>query len=805
MQVSWQRIITAALAFALTATASCQTKKDLQIWGIAINENSQGHQAVLREFERRHPEYRVRAISLGAGGMDPQKLMTGIVGDVPPDVIFQDRFTISDWASRGAFMSLNGLLASDPTAPKSSAYYPATWKECCFGGHVYGIPSEADNRALFWNRGLFRANAATLKAAGLDPNRAPRTWSELLAYSKALTVYNADGTLRIAGFIPTYGDSWLYLYAFENDARFISEDGKRCTADSPEAVQALQLIVDGYKVEGGYENCVGFESGFLYDENDPFVRGKVAMKIDGSWQLNTLSASAPNLDFGVAPPPVPDDRFYHRGRFAKDKNTYVTWTGGHAYSIPRGARNPVGAWEFIKFSTSVEGRMIEAQGQAEWAAYRHRDFVFALQSNSKANEAIYAKYRPSDPRLAEGLRTSIDLMSSSQTRPVTFVGQLMWNECQRALDSACRGTSSPQAALTHARRTVQADIDAFYTHTSRSKANLGAVAKFLYGAGVLLALLLLVAYRRLKLKRLERHEARWGFALVSPWVVGFILFILGPMIGSLILSFTEYNELTDARWAGFANYAAMATSDQLNVSKAFGNALYLASVGVPLGIFTGLAIALLLSANSRGIKWYRTLFYMPAIVPTIPSAILWSWVLAADPSRGLVNSIWSRTIEVWLHWPPPGWLSSEAWAKPALIVMGLWGAGSGMILWLAGLKGVPKTLYEASEIDGASPRQQFLSITLPQLSPIIFFNLVVGFIGALQEFDRVYMFRGNGETTGPGDSLLTPSYYLFQNAFAYFKMGYASALAWALFLIILLLTLIQFRLAPKWVHYEADK
>jgi multiple sugar transport system permease protein len=276
------------------------------------------------------------------------------------------------------------------------------------------------------------------------------------------------------------------------------------------------------------------------------------------------------------------------------------------------------------------------------------------------------------------------------------------------------------------------------------------------------------------------------------------------MLASLFLSFTEYNELTDARWVGLANYAATVSSDKVNVWKAFSNAFYLAGVGVPLGIFTGLAIAMLLNSRVKGLRWYRTIFYMPAIVPTIPSAILWTWVLSADPSRGLVNSIWSQTIQRWISLPAPGWLQSEAWAKPALITMGLWGAGSGMILWLAGLKGVPRSLYEAAEIDGAGPRKQFLAITVPQLSPIIFFNAVIGIIGALQEFDRVYVMKPSTETAGPADSLLVPVYYLFRNGFGYFRMGYASALAWLIFLIILALTAIQFKLAPSWVKYEAD-
>jgi ABC-type sugar transport system permease subunit len=292
---------------------------------------------------------------------------------------------------------------------------------------------------------------------------------------------------------------------------------------------------------------------------------------------------------------------------------------------------------------------------------------------------------------------------------------------------------------------------------------------------------------------------------VLPWLVGFFVFTLGPMLASLFFSFTQYNVLSEPRWVGVKNYVDLFQSDQVNIIKAFSNVLYLGGIGVPLGLLTGLAVALLLNTAVRGMRYYRTLFYMPAVVPTVASAVLWIWLLTPDPNKGLLNAGWQSTITVWLGVAPPGWLSAEAWAKPALILMGVWGAGSGMVLWLAGLKGVPNTLYEAASLDGANPRQQFFSVTLPYLSPIIFFNTVMGFIGAFQEFDRVYIMNPSHGSVGPGDALLVPVFHLFTNGFNYFKMGYASALAWVIFFVILILTVGQLKLAPRWVHYEGEK
>ena len=202
--------------------------------------------------------------------------------------------------------------------------------------------------------------------------------------------------------------------------------------------------------------------------------------------------------------------------------------------------------------------------------------------------------------------------------------------------------------------------------------------------------------------------------------------------------------------------------------------------------------------------FYRTAFYIPSIVPAIASAVLWMWVLAGDPNKGLINALWKQTFTVWFDIVPPGWFGVPEWSKPGLIVQGLWGAGGGMILWLAGLQGIPVSLQEAASIDGAGTLSKFKNITLPLLSPYIFFNLIMGTIGAIQEFDRVYVMAGGDGGSGPGDSLLMPVLLLFNNAFRYFKMGYASALAWIIFIVILVLTLLQWAGQKKWVHYEGD-
>lgn len=801
------------MAMAWCAAPAVSAKDERQtvvVWGLGLGPDSKGLEATIREFEKRWPQYKIRILSMGAGRMNPQKLMTSIVGNVPPDAIHQDRFTIGDWASRGAFRSLDDLMArdagKDPFTPRPDQYYEATWQEASYDGQVYAIPMAADNRALYWNRKIFREKAKELRAAGLDPERPPRTWSELLAYGKVLTEYNPDGkTLKRAGFLPNFGNSWLYMYAFQMNASFMSPDGRTCTLYTPEAEKALEFIVKGYDQVGGYENAKAFETGFQGGENDPFIIGKVAMKIDGDWIIGSLARYGPNLDFATAPPPVPDDRYHKRGAFANETETYVSWVGGFSYAIPNGARNVDGGWQWIKWATSTEARLIDMAAQREWERRRGRTFVPRIQANKETNEKMFVQFKPGDPKFAEAVRSHIDLMPVSRMRPVTFVGQPLWDEHVRALEAAAMQRKSPEQALKDGQAVVQRELDAVLGASAYPTLDMRLPQGIGIGLTVAAVIGWMIWLKRQRLGPLAKAETRWAYVFIAPWLIGFLVFTLGPMVASLFFSFTQYNVLSPARWVGVKNYTDLFAGDWVNMSKALYNTLYLAGIGVPLGVATGLAVALLLNSAVRGMRYYRTLFYMPAIVPTVASAVLWIWLLTSDPNKGLINAAWNATFSQWFGTPPPGWLNAEAWAKPSLILMGMWGAGSGMILWLAGLKGVPGQLYEAASIDGATPRQQFWAVTLPQLSPIVFFNLVMGFIGALQEFDRVYVMKPAEGSAGPADSLLVPVYHLFVNGFNYFKMGYASALAWVIFGVILLLTAFQFKLAPRWVHYEAEK
>jgi len=280
-----------------------------------------------------------------------------------------------------------------------------------------------------------------------------------------------------------------------------------------------------------------------------------------------------------------------------------------------------------------------------------------------------------------------------------------------------------------------------------------------------------------------------GYAFISPWLIAFAVFTVGPFIASVYLSFTRYDVVSSPTWVGLANYRNMLTQDVV-FFKAMWITVKYAMVAVPLGIVAGVGLALLLNADIRGISVYRTVFFLPSIVPIVATTVVFMWIL--NPQIGLVNVILKK-----LGIMGPAWLQDPAWAFWSLVMMGLWGVGGSMIIYLAGLKDIPVTLYEAAMIDGAGLWQRTRHVTLPMLTPVIFFNLVMGVIHSFQYFTQAYIMTGGG----PEESTMFYALYLFHRAWRYLDMGYASAMAWVLFIIVMVLTGLIFRTHHRWVHY----
>ena len=621
------------------------------------------------------------------------------------------------------------------------------------------------------------------------------------SYLARMSRYDPEtGVLRSVGCIPLFGNSWLYMYGWLNGARFMSVDGLTCTLDSAEIVYALQYLTDMYDALGGVKVARAFEAGARSSVIDPFLTGHVAMRIDGNPFMNVIANLRQDLRFGVAPSPIPEAR-----RSAGHPS--VGWMGGWAYAVPATAKHKDGAWALLRWLCSQEGVKLQTEYDVSVARARGRTWIPGLHPDRRIMQWLQAEYIEKNPALSQhfrdGYQQFVELLPTSKYRPVTPVGQKLWSEHVRAMEAAINHVSEPYESLNYGKRRLQRALDDHLNPPTGPRVPWITLV-VIYSIGVVGLFAVLAAYQKRKRRRLGGGREHWmhGYVCAFPWLLGFVVFGAGPILFSIVISFCYYDVLTPARFIGFDNYTNLIGfhDDAMTGQRVANDPLFWKSlmntgfmvIGVPIGIVCGLALAMLLDTAVRGLHFYRTVYYLPAIVPAVAGFILWIWIF--DPARGLLNQM----LAIFGVTHPPHWLQDPVWAKPSLILMGLWGVGGGMIIWLAGLKDIPESLYEAAKIDGANCWQRFRYVTLPMLTPYIFFNLIMGLIGVFQIFEAAYIMTEGG----PADATLFYAYKLFNEAFRYLNMGAASAMAWILFLVVLVITLWQLWLGKKWVHYE---
>jgi multiple sugar transport system permease protein len=293
---------------------------------------------------------------------------------------------------------------------------------------------------------------------------------------------------------------------------------------------------------------------------------------------------------------------------------------------------------------------------------------------------------------------------------------------------------------------------------------------------------------------LESNEAKWGYIFLLPWLIGLIVFIIGPIIASAYFSLTEYTVLSPPQWIGIANYQK-AFFDDKQFWPSLSRTLTYSLAVVPFGLLGSLALAMLLNQGVKGTNIFRTIFFLPSLTPAVALAVLWTWLF--HPSVGPINLILS-----WFGIEGPGWLGSKDWAMSALIIISLWAAvgGNNMLIFLAGLQGVPQELYEAADIDGARAWAKFRHVTLPLISPTLLFNLILGVIGALKVFTLAFV----ATQGGPSYATWFLALHIYRQAFEYFRMGYGSALAWVFVVLLLVFTYLQMNWSRRWVYYAGE-
>ncbi|MEA2708184.1 MAG: multiple sugar transport system permease protein [Phycisphaerales bacterium] len=790
---------------------------------------------LLHAFERKNPQYKVTmgsAVALDITG-DSQRLLCTIAGGVPPDVVWFDRFAIGEWAGRDALTDLTPLLAAqkkdDPYRIDTSQYFSWSIEEASYrapgagaqtASKVFGIPSEADVR-------IFYANANLLRQANLvDPKSGepvlPKNWDQLSDYAKRLTRYKvandpSSGIERL-GFAPNVGNSWLYLYAWQAGGEFLDSTRTKCTLDAPENVRALAWMSKLYDELGGYGQVESLKQSFGGGAVDPFIQNTIAMKIDNDRFLRFIADWRPDMDFIVAPPPMPQDQI-------DAGHGPISWSGGFAYVIPRTATQKEGAWRLIQYLASWEAVQLLEQGKRELKQSEGKLYLPEGSANRVFYERLVDEHVLNNPqvpiRFREAYQVTRKLMPKTRIRPVSPVGQLLWNQHVRAMDAACNhayadeakrtGGSEAQIALREMKGDVQRQLDELLAPPPPHKVKWAGYF-YAYAAVVAapFALMLFVYRKRRKEYSYRSREVGSALFFASPWIVGLIVFVAGPILFSIVFSFTRYDVLSPARYVGLANYSELFANKTFY--KSVANTIYMLA-RVPLAMAVSLAVALLLNCTMRGIGAYRTGFYLPAIMPLVAASLLWQWVF--NGNYGVLNSILSWLFSTapfeWIahaishftaqpfRFTPPLWLQDKNWSKPALIIMYVWTAGGAMIIWLAGLQSIPPTLYEAASVDGAGPWRRFWHVTVPMLSPYILFNAIIGVIATMKMFEEAFIMTPQAQ---PVDSTLFYAYNLFKQAFQFFRMGYASALAWILFLIVLGLTALQLHFSKRWVHYD---
>ena len=537
---------------------------------------------------------------------DPQRLLCGIVGGDPPDVVDFDRFAVGEWASRGAFTCLQPYLEGDqkerpddPFTLHADQFYPACWNEANYGGKLYAVPTDTDNRALYYNLDLFEKHAEQLMAAGcIDPDDPakvgpPRTWEQLRAASSILTERDEDGKLVRVGFIPNYGNSWLYIYGWLNGGKFMSDDGRTCTLNAPEIVEALAYMTELYDIMGGAEEVSAFQSSQVGADLDPFLAGKIAMRIDGDGYIHNIANLKRDLRFGVTLAPAPEGK------------KRLGWCGGWSLVIPDGSEHPDEAWEFIKYLVSKRAVKIKSDAQRQTSRAAGSVWIPGISARIDVTQWLMDEYLVSDPSIDDTFKEAklafVDAMPFSKYRPVTPVGQILWNQQVTALD---RGiymecdksdvTRNAQLALDAGAEIVQRELDQIHDPVGYPAFQWRWVI-----AGYIAALVTVVAFgywyfnQRMHATGYFRREFYAGYLFASPWFFGFIVFSGGPIVFSLFMSFCQYDVFHDPKWVGFKNYVDMFCNDPL-FYKSLWNTVYMA-IGIPLGMAVGLGIAMLLS------------------------------------------------------------------------------------------------------------------------------------------------------------------------------------------------------------------
>lgn len=730
----------------------------IKYWDKWTGNERAAMQAVVDDFHASQDRIRVDFLSVS---QIVEKTLIATAGGNPPDVAGVWANDVIDYAHKGAVTPLDDLARG--TIVNRERYLPVYWDMGVYEGKLYGVPSTPGTTALHWNKRAFRE-------AGLDPERPPRTIAELDEYAEKLT-RKEGGKITQIGFLHTQPPWWPFFWVYFFDGK-LWDGGANILLDAPENVRAFTWV-QSYAKRYGVQDLQTMSEGFgnFASAQNPFMSGKLAMVFQGVWMANYIDQFAPDLEWGAAPFPV-----LHEG------DPPVVFVDSDMLVIPRGARHVEEAFEFLRFVSRQESTEKLNLGQRKNSPLRD------------VSDNFFARHKHPYIRLFQDLAKSPRAIG----QPKMGVWREYRDEIETVFQSIWLDQMTPERALREAKGRIQVSWDRVRKRRERPQQRAIAFAPIvLCGIFALAIAILSIRQRRRQAPRGGRRSARsnasWlrGLAFFSPWGIGLTVFIGYPVMASLVYSFCDYSVLQAPRFVGFANYTDLFGDEVFYI--ALRNTLIYVSFALPLGLALSFSVALLLDAGVRGSGVYRTLVFLPALTPVVASALVWIWIFNAE--HGVLNDLLARVSGGRIAGHP--WLSDPRTALPSIVLMSFWAIGHSVVIFLAALQDVPSAIYEAAEIDGARFWHKVWHITLPTISPVLYFNAIMGLIGGLQIFTQPYIMTGGG----PARATLTYTMRLYEMAFKFLQMGYASAMAWIFFVVIVALTALSIRLGKGRVHY----
>ena len=792
------RIQRALLSFFLLLLASLGLAKEPITLRFVVWDGDEALKVLKKEvgsFESAHPGIKVKLENVDYS-LYFDKLLTQYAAGVAPDVAMLNPDFFQRYSSRGALMPLNDLGAKTPGF-KFEDYYPSILKAQSYKGTVYVLPRDiAPIAIVYYNKTL-------LDKMGLPYPDGSWTWDfqphpedgtkDFTTYLQKLQKKDASGKVVGWGLVPDDPHHLIDNFVFSQGGGYADnpEEPTRLLYDDPRLLKGYQLYADLATKERLIPSTIALGG---TSSRQMFTQQKCAMILSGIWitpQLRQEIAKPAEggFDWDICLAPA-----YRNGPGGKPFRAFPT--GGSGYSIMASTKHPQEAWELTRWMAGPHGMKAMAEAGIAQPAIRK----LALQE-----PWIPGPHTPADQQVPKNRIITDQAEPSVHFMPTGYLFNEVNLIARQPETLVYQGDETAKKAFAVSEPVAQGRLDTLRREQTLPPFNWTLAT--VVGAMLVVGILAWVFGPEIGKRRTyrERREARTAFAFLSPWVIGLVFLTAGPMIFSLIMSFADWDMITPARWRGLGNYNEAAHVDPV-FWKSLAVTMVYTLVSVPLGILFSLALALLLNTKVRGIAIWRTCFYIPALASPVAATLVWQKIL--QPEGGMmgwivthipvVNRLFATLAD---NNGAINWLGNEKTALGSIIFMGLFGAGAGMLILLASLQGVPQFYYEAATLDGAGPWRRFRNVTVPLISPALFFTTITGFIGAFQIFTQVFVITGgNG---GPNNATMVIMLDAYNAAFRTLRMGYSSALAWVLFLVILVFTVVQMQ-GNKFVHYEGE-